>query len=404
MLIAVLTAPIVLLEIGRERSVRCLAEIEAPRANELPGCEIHGRWFDLPRRAPWTHHFATLYQEELAARMVMARYVDAAVGTPDRAAQRERFAALTKARRLVEEGTGRQRLSQLGRTTGAPEPGRLAYATGDRAALIDRGLEWTQWYISNRAMEAALLHGDLPRAIRLAEHYAGRPDSDLRLHVAALLCIGGHAERGLEHAQSVEQSRAGKRNANIARNYGAARVLVEECARRAGLAPPAPPGYAGAGEWDHRERHAVQRLRTARRQPGCDEPAKLDRCADPDRLTAAVEAAMNLLGAGIALDFRLELAAAALPYVSDGRAALPLITPREGEPTPETRVGLTIRRLVERDQIGQPALHPDQLTLAAEHLLSLTPHHPELQRLAGAMLARAAAGYAGLERLEPAMD
>jgi hypothetical protein len=253
-------------------------------------------------------------------------------------------------------------------------------------------------------MEAALLHGDLPRAIRLAEHYAGRPDPDLRLHAGALLCIDGRGARGLEQVESVERARAAKRNASMARNFGAARIIVQECALRADLEPPPVPGYSGAGEWDQRERYAVLRLRRAAEQPGCADPQRLEQCSDPKRLTAAAEAAMNLLGAGMALDFRLELAASVAPFLDNGATALELVRSREGEPAPVARTPLSIRRLVERDEPGQPAVHPDQLTRAAEHLLRLRPRHAEMELLAGAMLARAAAGYAGLGQRDRALD
>jgi hypothetical protein len=399
-----MAAPTVLLQVGRERAASCLARIEQPRAARLPQCSAIDRWFDLPARWPFTRRWAQLFREELAARMAMASYVDAAVGAPSRAAQRKHFPALLQAAQLVEEGTGRVRLAQLGRATGAPDPGQLAYSTGDRQTLIDRGFEWTQWYTSNRAMEAALLHGELSRAVRLAEHYAGRPDPDLRLHLGALLCLGGQAERGLEHVRSVERARAEKRNANMARNFGAARVIVEECAHRAGLEAPPIPAYGGAGEWDHRERHAVMRLRHARQQQGCSDLGKLDSCVAFEQLSSAAEGAMKLLGSGIALDFRLELSAAVAELLRDGDAALELVRHRDGEPTAVSRTPLTVRRLVERDRPGQPAVHPAQLTGAADHLLSLEPRHPAVAEVAGAMLARAAAGYAGLGQLEPALD
>lgn len=403
LLLLVATVPVVLLDVGRRRARRCLARIDAPETTRLPACDAHASWFALPAKVPWTARWTSLLTEELSARMAVARYVDAAVGTPDRELLPRRWAALREAAQAVEEGSGRLRLGQLGSAIPAPEPGALAFSVGDQQTLVKHGLDWTQWYTSKRAIEIALLRGQLGRAQRLAEHYAGRPDTDLRLMIGALLCTAGQADRGMEHARSVERARADKRNANMARHFGAARVLVEACAAQAGAEPPRVPSYGGAGEWDHRARLAAMRLRLAQLEPGCDRPDDLGGCEHTERLTEAANGAVRWLDSRIAMEFRLELVAAVAPFLPSSTMARELIRPLPDEPGPLAGLPLTVHRMMARGSPARPFVSSKQLLAAADHLLALEPVSPEQQALAGAMIAHAATALAGLGEAEQAL-
>ncbi|MBI4703627.1 MAG: hypothetical protein HY744_21155 [Deltaproteobacteria bacterium] len=386
-------APVASLEIGVRRARACFAPIEEPRGAALPDSTVHARWLALSRRAPWTRRPAELLGEELAARYAVARYRDAAIGLPDRAALRERLRAVTEAAAAVRAGTGRLRLDELGPPLGAPDPGALAASVGDLGSLDDGALDWTAWEVSEQAMEAALLRADLGRAIRLAQHYAGRPDPDQRLRVGALLCAGGRHERGIEEIASVERERAEKRHANMARNFGQAHVLVEACAARGGLAPPpVPADDAGAGELDCRDRLAALRLRVAERGAGCRVGDA--GCARAVPVARAVAALLDSLSSGRDVPYRLELVALIAPLYVQAADLATLGRARGGEPEPEWRAPLTIWRMVERGAPDEPFVPPERLVRAAEHARGLDPPAAGLDPLVAAWMLRAAAGMA----------
>jgi hypothetical protein len=143
----------------------------------------------------------------------------------------------------VHDGSQRLRFDELGPTIGAPELGRWADHLGDRATLLAHGEAWTEWPIRLHAMEAALIEGDATRAVALASRYAefDPRDQDLRAAVAAVLCLGGRARRGLELLTSIEQGRATERHEGWARDFGEVRRLIEVCAALAKERAPAAP-------------------------------------------------------------------------------------------------------------------------------------------------------------------
>ena len=116
---------------------------------------------------------------------------------------------------------------------------------GDRRTLRSRAL-WDHWSVDLRALEAALLDGDTARAGALARRYADFDprDEDLRVAVAAMLCLAGDAARGGKLLETVQGDRAHQRHEAWARNWGEVRAAIVACAAKAGL--PAPP-RAGAG-------------------------------------------------------------------------------------------------------------------------------------------------------------
>jgi hypothetical protein len=397
-------APPLAFNYGQRRARECLARIEAPRGPELPRCDAIGRWFRWTERVPWTRHQAARAREELDARMAVAEYVDAAVGVPDQAHLEQARARVLAAGEAVHKGTGLLRLSELGAVIPTPDLGELAFDVGDAGALDARAFDWTQWFTSKHAIEAALLRADLARAARLAEHYAGRPDHDLRLPGGALLCSSGQVARGMEEIASVESARAEKRNANFARNFGSARVLLEACAALGAELPPAVPSYGSAGEWDQRERLAVARLRLAERHPGCGPPPRLAGCTERARINEAASELLDMLDSPGPLEFRAELLGAVGPFVTDAAIAVELARPRGEEPAPKTRLPLTLQRMVEPGSPAAPFVPAADLVHGADALLALRPEHRELRALGGTLLGLAARAQAGMGERAVALE
>jgi hypothetical protein len=229
------------------------------------------RWFVTPSRLPWTATPARYRAEELFLRAAIANYEDAAMGRPDAGARTRAAEDLTRATQVVQAGSQRVSLEELGPAVGAPDAGRSALLAGDRLTLLARSDEWDHWSVRLRTLEAALLEGDGPRAAALAHRYADfHPwDEDLRVAVAALLCLNDDPDRGGALLATVETQRAHDRHESWARNWGEVRALVVACAAKAGKAPPPPPEHLGAGVDDYPEARAVLRLkRVARTDPG----------------------------------------------------------------------------------------------------------------------------------------
>jgi hypothetical protein len=394
LLVAAVATPSVLLDVGRARARACVASITEPRGPELPDCERLDSWLALPARVPWTRVPARILREELTARMAVARYVDAAVGTPDRERLAERRADVLRAADLVSAGTRLLRLSELGTSMPAPDLAELAFAMGDAEGLDLHAFDINQWYGSVHAIEVALLRGDFARARRLAEHYAGRPDHDLRLLVGALLCAGDDPHRGLDEVLDVERARAEKRTANFWRNFGRARVLVEACAARADVAAPTLPVYGGAGEWDHRDRLLVMRARLAQRRAPClpDDES----CPSTGGFAEPVASIVDRLESGARLDYRAELVGAIAAHVTDGGVLAGLARPRPDEFDPAARVPLTIVRMVDGEPRDLPFLSSEELATAADAILARAEQDSSglLRATAGLLRARAATAAA----------
>ena len=129
-------------------------------------------------------------------------------------------------------GSKRITLEDLGASVSAPEVGRYAYEVGDRATLLRNAETLVEWPVRLHALQAALMEGDVPRALAIAKHYAGfyPSDEDLRTAVAAMLCIGDDPGRGLELLEQVQTGRSSLRHEGMARDFGEVRSLMMACA------------------------------------------------------------------------------------------------------------------------------------------------------------------------------
>jgi hypothetical protein len=317
--------PIVLQERAVACARGCFSSLESRTVARLPDCEACASGLWLSRRAPWTRDYSRRVHEELTARAAVVAYLDAAVGQPSRAGLRQRFEPLWPAWRLTDGGTGSLKLDLLGPSIPAPQPGSLAKLAGDRRTLVDHGLRWNQWYVATAAIEAALIEGEIDRAVRLAEHYRGRPNTDLRVRVAAMLCIGmpkakrGIVEQAYQHAIEVMNARATKRNADFARDFGSARVVVEACAARLGVPPPKMPAVGHAGRLDYREQRLALHWRLAKQS------------GDPTRLAKARRAVEGFLRGPQPTAHRYALAALVIDASHSLVDAADLLTLRPGQ-------------------------------------------------------------------------
>jgi hypothetical protein len=267
--------PVALVARGTARARACIAAYEAPRGPELPDCRGEIRWFVTPSRLPWTATPARYRAEEISMRQAVAAYTDAAVGHPDPGELGRAGDALAAAAKIMRTGSQRVALEELGRAVGAPDLGRAAMLLGDRRTLIARANEWDDWDVRARTLEAALIDGDVPGAAAIARSYAGWDprDEGLRVPVAAMLCLGGGAARGLALLGAVQEERAKQRHESWARNWGDVRAMIVACADEGGVEAPPQPERSEAGALDLVEVRAALRLRQlARARPG-DSPA-----------------------------------------------------------------------------------------------------------------------------------
>ena len=272
LLAVVVATPVLWLETIATRARGCFARQLEPRGPELPACAVGLGVLERLEGVPFVARHAQRVAEEMTARMTHRAYVDAAVGAPDPQALAERLHPAADAHRRVMRGTGRLVLDELGPSEPVLGAAELAMSVGDAAGLDTVAERHAHHAATRRALEEALLRGDLPRARDLAERHVGRPDEELRLVVASLLCaIGVDAARGMAEAREVELRRAKDRKADFARPFGSARVVIEACAPLGNLEPPELPGYGYAGDWDHRARLMALRMRLFREHLGdCD--------------------------------------------------------------------------------------------------------------------------------------
>lgn len=318
----ILAVPAGMLALGTARARACVAGYAAPRGAALPDCRAELRWFFLPAHAPWTATPARYRAEELTLRAAIAAYDDAAIGHPDGEALPRAAVALSTAEELVSAGSQRRSLEELGRGVGAPDLGRSAMLLGDRRTLLGRSDEWAHFSVRLRALDAALLEGDVARASALARRYAefDPRDEELRTAIAAMLCLGEDERRGVELLVTVQRDRATGRHESWARNWGEVRAMLVACAAKGGLPAPPLPERSNGGTNDLPEVRAALQLRL---------PA-------PEGELEGFQHIIELLRGPVAAGARVHLVAALL---AAGRPVSPslaveLSTPRtnEGEP------------------------------------------------------------------------
>ncbi|WP_437817920.1 hypothetical protein [Sorangium sp. So ce1078] len=327
-----LLAPVAVVFAGRRSAAACLASLEAPRGPALPDCRTEIRWFALPSRLPWTYRAASTLAEELGARTAVAGYIDAAVGRPDRAALAGATGAVATAEATVAAGSRRITFDELGPASGAPSLAREAARLGDRRTLLEQPERWPDWHVRVHTLRAALTEGDLQRALAIATGYAGMDprDEDLRATVGAILCLGTSAEakRGVELLTLIQDDRASKRHAGMARNWGEVRAVLVACAARAGVEPPPMPEDPEAGLADAVEARLAQRARLAAAREGAGDAKRHALRAIRDLLVSAAaldpEARGKLLAVVLAEDGALdatEAAALARPEAAEAEEA-----------------------------------------------------------------------------------
>ncbi|NUO50935.1 MAG: hypothetical protein HOV80_18940 [Polyangiaceae bacterium] len=244
-------APELSVRVTRSRAADCLAGARAPRGPALPDCSHLVDDFELPAKVSYTRHDATYRAEELYARIAMNRYLDAAVGSPDPDRLHATSFGVQRAQKVIEDGSQRISLEELGPVIGSPHLGKMAASIGDRTALLRQPDFYGHWSVRVLVLEAALLEGDVDLSGDIAEGYADWDprDADLRTSVGATLCIT-NPRRGLEILDRVPKDRADRRYANIQRNFGEVSAVIAACAAKLGQDPPPLPPLNGAGEPD----------------------------------------------------------------------------------------------------------------------------------------------------------
>ena len=108
--IGVFVAPEVAVRRARDRAARCLAQANAARGPRMPECSYIVRDFDYPTGFSYTRHDATYRAEELLARVAVNRYMDAAVGSPDRLQLTRGAGYVRGAQEMMENGSRRMSL------------------------------------------------------------------------------------------------------------------------------------------------------------------------------------------------------------------------------------------------------------------------------------------------------
>ena len=362
-----LATPSVLVAHGTTRAQACVATWEAPRGPELPDCRREMGWFVVPSRIPWTSTAARYRAEELGVRSILASYTDAAVGRPDAGALTRAAEGVVAAEKVVQGGSQRVALEELGRAVGAPDLGRSAMLLGDRRTLVARADHWSHWTVRLRALEAALLEGDPTRALEIARHYAefDPRDEDLRVTIASMFCLAGREKQGLELFTVVQAERASQRHEAWTRNWGAVRAAMVACAARAGLPPPPRPERLDGGAGDLPEVRAVLHLRLLEREG--DTPARREAAFDVIQMLknstfaagGRVQVLAALLASGHPIDASLAAELAA-PHVADGEP--PVRVPSELE--------LTAVEWLDPGPVMRPAVPPQGLLDAAGMLQS----------------------------------
>lgn len=261
--VLVVATPFVLLRRSTMRASACLARFHAARGPKLPDCSADIPALSNLARYPFLRHDATYRAEELWSRIMVAEYENACVGSPDPRLRHDTAKFVDDAETVVGRGSRRIQLDDLGPVVAAPHLGKTAASMGDRATLIEHFDWWGLWSVRKHAIDAALLEGDVPKAVDMAKRYYDWDprDPDLRTAMGAVLCLGPDPGKGLELLTRVPGDRAEKRYAAIARNYGEVLAVMEACAKKAGVDVPAPPSTTHAGIADVALARLVEELR-----------------------------------------------------------------------------------------------------------------------------------------------
>ena len=282
---AAFASPELMLRKATRDARTCVAAVTAPRGPELPDCAPGVEAFAWPASINYTEHDATYRAEELRGRIAMDRYIDAAVGHPNADALATRALDVKSAQEMMDGGSRRVSLEELGPAVVAPHMGKLASLYGDRMTLIDHFEYYGLWHTRRDALEAAVLEADFDEVDRIA-HQLGEwnvREADLRSATGAALCITAPSE-GHALLATMPVTRSEKRYANIQRDYGEIFAALKACAAKAGQDPPERPSSYNAGLLDAVAQNALTELRLAEGDGKLAEPL-----ADAGRLLSSAE-------------------------------------------------------------------------------------------------------------------
>ena len=280
-------APEISLRRATEHARECVAKVEAPRAASLPDCSPILREFEWSASINYTEHDSTYRIEELRGRIAMNRYLSSMVGNPNADERADAALAVKEAQQMMDAGSQRVSLEQLGPPVLAPHMGKLASLYGDRLTLIDHFEYYGLWHTRRDAIEAALLEAEFDEVDRIAHQLSEWRvrEADLRSAAGAALCITAPSE-GLALLSTIPETRAEKRYANIQRNYGEVFAATKACAAKAGAPPPEKPDSYGAGILDAQPQNALTDIRLAQSR------RELDRALDAALSALSVSEAM----------------------------------------------------------------------------------------------------------------
>jgi hypothetical protein len=367
-----------------------LAAVEAPRGAALPDCSPILREFDWSASINYTEHDSTYRIEELRGRLAMNRYLSAMIGSPNADERADAALDVKEAQEMMDAGSRRVSLEQLGPPVLAPHMGKLASLYGDRLTLIDHFEYYGLWHTRRDALEAALLEAEFDEVDRIAHQLSEWRirEADLRSAAGAALCITAPSE-GLALLSTIPETRAEKRYANIQRNYGEVFAAAKACAAKAGAPPPEKPDSYGAGILDAQAQNALTDLRLAQ-----DEPAH-NRALDHALSALSVNEALPPRG-------RAFLLAAVLTHVSTPprrEDVLVWAQPASGEAAFAPEV-LRVGALLAEGPALNPTLPTEWLEFACVRLDAIVAAEQALEekkrllQLAGGMHLHTAAEYA----------
>jgi len=254
-----------LLAKGTSQARECFSRYAEPRGPETPPCGEALKSLRIPARFPWTTNRARYRIEEIGSRIAHYEYVEAAVGKPNHEALTRAAEAIEHQTMVVQNGTTRPALKELGPSIGSPDLGREADEMGDRQTLLERGEQWFNWRVRLSTLRAALLAGDIEKTKSLAKRYAvdDPRDPDIRSSVAAVLCMGPDPAKGADMLVFMQDDRASRKYEGMSRDYGEVRGLLTACLAKRNLPPPPLPTNTNAGSADATEQRALLRLRLA---------------------------------------------------------------------------------------------------------------------------------------------